>query len=240
MELLYKKIERSALAIIILHAAWIVTRIFIGLQQNRLFTQIEYIQYIMNFDTLFVMHYANSSLINLMLVFLYVFLFDTYYHKNKLGFYSGLFFISAYAILGLIANVSQYTHLPILCKQIYTTNLSTTDFSSLYNWIHMAPGSFTQFINAIAHASISTASIIVAIKIIHNNKFGKYAALLLFISAALWLIAFAGIYYRIDTFSYTQVSGTLVFFVALIFIYMHAKVNKMQARKNKVKTHSKL
>ncbi len=216
---LFKRGEQLSLVLLALLFIWGLTTIALYTQVGKGVSELEYVQYIMKTTPLFVISYVNASLITVVVVFFFFILFSVYKAKHRVVSMAAFVFVLVYGLINLFVYVSQYVYLPGLSHRLFETNLAPVDITSVYNWIHLAPGSTVGLWNSIAYALLGIPSLIFGIFLMRDKLYGRTAAYLLFANALFCLLGFVGVYYSIRVLGYGLILGGLFFTAAVFYVF---------------------
>lgn len=216
---LFKQGQQILLALLALIILWVVTSIALSIQINAEASQLEYVQYIMNMTPLFVISYANASLITVVAVLMFYLLMRLYSPKSKIISLSAFAVVAVYGLLNLFVYVSQFAYLPLLSHRLFETDLSPDDIASVYHWIHLAPGSNIALLNGLAYALLGIPSIVFGLFLIREDQYGKKAAVFLTANAVFCFLGFAGVYYSNKTLGFGLMLGGFFFILAVFYLY---------------------
>jgi hypothetical protein len=216
---LFKQGEQLSIALLALLFIWVLTTIASANQISKGASELEYVQYIMKTTPLFVISYVNASLITIVVVFFFFILFSVYKTKHRVLSMVAFVFVLVYGLLNLFVYVSQYVYLPGLSHRLFETYLAPDDIASVYNWIHLAPGSTIGLLNSIAYALLGIPSLIFGLFLMREKLYGRTAAYLLFANALFCLLGFIGVYYSISVLGYGLMLGGIFFTAAVFYVF---------------------
>lgn len=198
---------------------WLLTMVWCKATMANTSEQINYVQWVMKFNTSFIICYLNATVLTVLCLALFWVLFQIFSKFNRAASEIALFFLLIYGTVNLVVYISQFVVLPLLAHNIFKTDLLPDDIDMIYNWIQIAPGAKMARANAMAYAILGIPSIVFGLLIIKHARTGKTGGWLLIVNAMFCIAGVIGIYINNNILQIGTVVGGVIFMVAVFFIW---------------------
>lgn len=213
-----RKLKITALILLILTIIWVILTAVSMSGIDPAWSNLEYVKWVADPDPFFTMNYVNVTLLTIVLIFLFSYLFNYLKDQHRKGAIVGLIFIPIYGIINLICYSIQISIVPSIARTALENQDNVLIASEL---IQANPSSLIGFLNGLAYAILGIPSIIYGILLFRKSK--KFSGIFLLLNGILCIIGIVG--YALDhaVISLGVMIGGIFFLISLLFMVIEFK-----------------
>jgi hypothetical protein len=163
-----------------------------------------------NLDLLYSLTYANAALVTLTATMLFAGLYVHCRPQASTWSAIGLVFVPIYAVLNLVAYLSQITIVPRL------VTLRAASDPLLAQLVQVWPGSAVNVLNSLGYAVLGMPSLIFGLLLFRGSRLMRLPADLLSLSGAASIVGLVGIILQSELLGLGSIVGGVLFLLALI------------------------
>ena len=216
-----RKLKITALILLILTIIWVV---FTGISMSQVkssWNNSDLIKWVASPDIFFIGNYINATLLTIVAILLFSFLFTFLKPKYENMAIIGFVFIPIYGVINLICYSIQIAIVPAVA---YNT-LNNPDTINLASQLIQANSkSLIGFINGMAYAILGIPSIIYGLLLI--KELIKYSGFFLLLNGILCIIGIIGYVIGNSIVAMGIMVGGIIFLISLIFMVFEFKYNE--------------
>ena len=216
-----RRIKVTAILLLILTIIWLVFTIISMSEVKSSWNDIDFIKWISHPNFFFTGNYINASLLTIVAIFLFTFLFNFLKPKYDNIVITGLIFVPIYGVINLLCYSIQISIVPSIANSSLTNQNTIIIVSQL---IQANSKSLIGFMNGLAYAILGIPSIIFGLFLIKDRK--KYSGIFLLLNGILCIIGIIGYLIGNNILSSGIMIGGVVFLICLIFMVIEFKYSK--------------
>lgn len=205
-----RNIQITALGVFVLCVGWIVLGVFSMPPVKAEWTNLDYLQWVSKPSLSFTLTYINATLLTIIDVILFYFLYSYLNVSNKTFAQLGLIFIPIYGVLNIVCYSIQITTVPSIAK--IALESGNTDFA--IQLIQAKNNTLIGYLNGLAYTMLGIPSLIYGY-ILFKQRI-KFSGLFLIASAILDVVGITGYLIGNKTLATGMILGGVAFTVALI------------------------
>jgi len=215
------KIKNAAIISLLLLLIWIIPTVFLMQQIKPTWTDFDFLTWSSQPDIFYLTYFIIATLITIMSVVLFTFIYIYISQMNKCYAVLGMIFIPIYGILNLIGYSIQISVVP----SIATKALSTSENILFASQLIMSNAfSIIDFISGLAYFTLGIPSIIYGYILMKNLK--KKSGFSLLISGILHIIGIIGYMLQNEILTAGTFLGVVVFIIVLVFLIFEFRKKK--------------
>jgi len=215
------KIKITSLILLILTIIWIVVSTISMLQVKPAWKDSDFIRWVSHPDIFFILNYINATLLTVVIIFLFSFIFTFLKPKYESIVIVGLVFIPIYGVINLLCYSIQISIVPSIAYNSLNNQYTVNIVSQL---IQANSKSLIGFMNGMAYAIFGIPSIIYGILLIKELK--KYSGIFLFINGIFCFVGIIGCLIGNSILEMGTMIGGVIFLISLIFMQFEFKYNE--------------
>lgn len=210
-------IQISALIVFILCVSWIVLGIFSMPPVKAELTNLDYLQWVSRPSLSFTLTYINATLLTIIDVILFYFLYSYLNVFNKTYAQLGLIFIPIYGVLNIVCYSIQITTVPTIAK----IAISSGNIDFAIQLVQAKNDSLIGYLNGLAYTILAIPSILYGYLLIKQRN--KFSGLFLIASAIFDVFGIIGYLIGNKTLAIGMILGGVAFSVSLIYMVFEFK-----------------
>jgi hypothetical protein len=218
-----RNIQITALGVFVLCVSWIFLGVFSMPLVKAEWTNLDYLQWISKPSLSFVLTYINATLLTIIDVILFYFLYSYLNSFNKPFAQLGLIFIPIYGVLNIVCYSIQITTVPSIAK----IAIESGNFDFAIQLIQAKTDTLIGYLNGLAYTMLGIPSIIYGYFMVKQTI--KFSGIFLIASAILDFFGIAGYLIGNKTLAIGMILGGVAFTIALICMVFEFK--KLKKRK---------
>lgn len=211
------KIQTTALVVFILCVSWILLGVFSMSPLKAEWTNLDYLKWISSPSLSFTLTYINATLLTIIDVILFYFLYSYVKIFNKTFAQLGLMFIPIYGVLNIVCYSIQITTVPTIAK----IALESGNIDFAIQLIQAKTDTLIGYLNGLAYTMLGIPSIIYGYLLFKQRI--KFSGFFLFASAIFDFFGITGYLIGNKTLAIGMILGGIAFTVSLICMVLEFK-----------------
>ncbi len=214
------KLKTTSIVLLIMTTIWVVLTVISMSGTDPGWSDGDYVVWVADPDIYFTLNYINVTLLTLIVMLLYLYLFNYLKALNRRLALAVLLLVPVYGALNLFSYSIQIFLVPGLARAALEQQGDLTHVSSL---VQANSNSLVGLLNGIAYAVLGIPSIVYGFLLFRS--FRKYSGIFLLLNGLLCLLGLLGYLTDLSLLSMGVMVGGIFFLISLLFMTIEFKRN---------------